>query len=93
MTELAERWTALCYLERKLIILNMQSEESERERERERGGVWRSVTYKWTAGCSCVNRQNRGMTEYKYTDSQTRHYCMRYSENTNIRGIVSMEMI
>ena len=41
MTELAERWTALCYLERKLIILNMQSEESERERERERerGGV------------------------------------------------------
>ena len=36
MTELAERWTALCYLERKLIILNMQSEESERERERER---------------------------------------------------------
>ena len=48
----------------------MQSEESERERERERGGVWRSVTYKWTAGCSCVNRQNRGMTEYKYTDSR-----------------------
>ena len=67
MTELA----ALRYLGRKLIILNMQSGEGWREREA--GCGWAGI-YKWTAGCSSVNRQNSSMTEYKYKYTDTPHH-------------------